>query len=253
MSNAKLSDEQWHKILNFLRQQEGIHIGQEQDCRRFVDAVLWMLRSGAQWRLLPADQGRWNSVYRRCVRWGRHRVWENMLAFFRADADLESIMLDSTVVRAHACAAGALPYPAAPADQALGRSKGGFSSKFHVWVDALGYPLRFVVTAGQVAVVSQAPAVLTGPSAPYALMDKAYDADAVLELLAQQAVIPVIPPKANRKIQREYDRHLYKERHLVECCIGKLKPFRRVFSRFDKTVRSFLNFIRFAAVLIWLR
>ena len=74
-------------------------------------------------------------------------------------------------------------------------------------------------------------------------MDKADDADAVLELLAQQAVIPVIPPKANRKIQREYDRHLYQERHLVECCIGKLKQFRRVFSRFDKTVRSFLNFI----------
>lgn len=181
MSNAQLSDEQWHKILNFLQQQDGIYIGKQQDCRRFIEAVLWMLRSGAQWRLLPAEQGRWNSVYRRFARWGRHRVWDHMLAVFRTDADLESIMLDSTVVRAHACAAGAIPHPAAPADQALGRSKGGFSSKIHIWVDALGHPLRFVATAGPVADVTQAPALLTGPSATYAIMDKAYDADAVLE------------------------------------------------------------------------
>ena len=253
MSNARLSDEQWDKVLNFLRQQQGIYIGQEQECRRFVEAVLCMLRSGAQWRLLPVDQGRWNSVYRRFSRWGRHRVWDDMRAFFSADADLESIMLDSTVVRAHACAAGAIPRPTDPPDQALGRSRGGFGSKIHVLVDALGNPLRFVATAGPVADVTQAPALLTGRSATYAIMDKAYDADAVLELLARQAIIPVIPPKANRNIQRAYDRHLYKERHLVECCIGKLKQFRRIFSRFDKTVRRFLNFIQFAAVLIWLR
>ena len=84
-------------------------------------------------------------------------------------------------------------------------------------------------------------------------MDKADDADAVLDWLIRQAILPVIPPKTHRIVQPEYDRHLYKEPHLVECCIGKLKPFRQVFSRFDKTARHFLNFIQFAAVLIWLR
>ena len=159
-------------------------------------------------------------------------------------------MIDTTVVRAHPCAAGTRE---PEEDPALGRSKGGFSTKIHVLVDALGNPLDFILTAGQVADVTQASALLAGVSADYAIMDKAYDADEVLDQIEQQSMIAVIPPKANRKVQRDYDRHLYKERHLVECCINKLKHYRHIFSRFDKTARNYMSFIRFAAALIWLR
>jgi transposase len=108
MTDVNLSNEQWVKIRDFLRQEANAYVGKdEQSCRRFVEAVKWISRSGAQWRLLPSEYGQWNSVYKRFVRWCKTGVWERMLAYFADDADMENGMLDSTIVRAHPCAAGA--------------------------------------------------------------------------------------------------------------------------------------------------
>lgn len=107
MTNTTLRDDQWLAILGFLRSCPEVYVGQESACRRFVESALWITRSGAQWRLLPAEQGNWNSVYKRFARWCDKGVWERLLAHVANEPDMEQVMIDSTVVRAHACAAGA--------------------------------------------------------------------------------------------------------------------------------------------------
>ena len=120
-------------------------------------------------------------------------------------------------------------------------------------VDALGNPLRLLLSAGQAHEAPYAEALLEGYKAEFVLGDKAYDAESILTIIAEMEAQAVIPPKRNRSEQRDYDEELYKERHLVECFFNKLKQFRRCFSRFDKLARNYLSFLHFASALIWLR
>lgn len=138
-------------------------------------------------------------------------------------------------------------------EQALGRSRGGHSTKVHLATDALGNAIRFILTGGQRNDITQAEALIENLFPDYVIADKGYDADAFVLLIRKTNAEAVIPSRINRKIQRDIDTELYKERHLIECCIGKLKHFRRVFSRFDKLAKNYLSFIYFASTIVWLR
>lgn len=140
-----------------------------------------------------------------------------------------------------------------PAEQALGRSRGGFSTKIHVTVDGLGNPLRLLLTAGQRHDSIKATDLIIDLEFEHVIGDRGYDADAFVSTIEQQGANAVIPPRKNAKDPREYDKWRYRERHLVECFIGKIKHFRRVFSRFDKLARRYLGFVQLASTLIWLR
>ena len=137
--------------------------------------------------------------------------------------------------------------------QALGRSRGGFSTKVHVSVDALGNPLRFILTGGQENGITQAGGLIEGYAGEYVIADKGYDSRGFRQQIAGRGMTPVIPSRSNRKEPHQYDAHLYRERHLVECFINKMKQYRRVFSRFEKLDARYLGFLHFAAALIWLR
>ncbi len=248
-----LSTDQFERLYRLLRGERKIHTKRRALVRRFLEAVLWLGRSGAQWRFLPTEYGAWNSVYKRFARWDDLGVWERLFQQAANAPDLQSVMIDATVVRAHACAAGA-PKNGGQAAQGLGRSRGGFSTKIHVLVDALGNPLRFTLTSGAAGDNPQAIPLLAGIETHEVLADRGYDADRTLAYIKEQLhAVATIPPKKGRLAPRDCDYTAYKERHLVECFIGKLKYFRRVFTRFDKYAKRFLAFVHFASTLIWLR
>ncbi len=138
-------------------------------------------------------------------------------------------------------------------EQSLGRSRGGFSTKIHLATDALGNAVRFILTGGERNDITQAEMLVKDFSADYVIADKGYDAEAFVLKLKERNCEVVIPSRINCTEQRLIDEHLYKERHLIENQIGKLKHFRRVFSRFDKLAKNFLSFIYLASTVVWLR
>jgi transposase len=137
--------------------------------------------------------------------------------------------------------------------EGLGRSNGGFTSKIHASVDALGNLLKFIITPGQRGDITQAEYLLHNVTNAHVIADKAYDSSALRLMLIQQHCDPVIPSKSNSKNPYKHDEHIYKERHSIECFFSKIKYFRRVFSRFDKSARNFAAFLAFVGACIWLR
>ena len=172
---------------------------------------------------------------------------------FAQDPDMEWLIIDTTIIRAHPCAGGALKTSGGQASQALGRSRGGFSTKIHIAVDSLGHPLRFMLTAGQRHDITCAEALIDGYSSEYVIADTSYDSMPFIESITDTGAVPVIPPRANRRDSRDYDVDLYKERHIVECFINKIKQYRRISSRFDKLAVRYMGFLSFVATIICLR
>jgi transposase len=245
----EIANEHWERIEDFLPGQAGDPGVTAKDNRLFVNAILWIGKTGAPWRDLPERFGKSNSVWRRFDRWAAKGVW---LRIFEAlkDPDLEWLILDSTVIRAHQHAAGAVKKGGA--DQALGRSRGGFGTKLHIAVDGLGNPVEFILTGGQEADINQGVALMEGHDAKAVIADKSYDGDDFVAAIVASGAEPVIPPKKNRIFKREYDKDIYKERNLAERFINRIKQFRRVATRYDKMARNFLGFVHVAAIMVLL-
>jgi putative transposase len=143
---------------------------------------------------------------------------------------------------------GDLPAEAA-AREGLGRSRGGLTTKVHAACDALGNPLRFLLTPGQRNDITQADGLLDGYEAEAVVADKGYDADWLVAQIEVAGAEPVIPPKANRTEQRDYDANLYADRNKIERLFNRLKHYRRVATRYEKLGRNYLAFVHLAAAM----
>ncbi len=170
--------------------------------RHRLDGILWLCRTGAPWRDLPAAFGKWNSVWKQFRRWCEAGVWDLLLqALADSGCTLDMLqMIDSTIVRAHRCAAGK---QSEKQKQALGRSRGGFSTKIHLRCNAAGLPIGVVLSEGEAHDVTAYDGLMQQrDSDPGAMLaDKGYDSDAIRHDLQDSGATPEIPTKRNRKVQ----------------------------------------------------
>jgi len=120
-------------------------------------------------------------------------------------------------------------------------------------VRGLGCPVGFILTAGQKGDAPQARTLIEGLAAEVIMADTAYDTDHLREAIAAKGALAVIPNNPSRAKKYPLDKHLYAQRHLVECCFSKLKQFRRVATRYEKTARNYLALVTLAATSLWLQ
>jgi transposase len=173
------------------------------------------------------------------------------LGCFKKNSDNESHIIDATIVKVHQCAWGAIKRPLE--NQAIGKTKGGWTTKIHIVCDALGLPISFFITPGQRHESKIAGCLLARKPSKNVIADKAYDADSLREEIEKQGKRAVIPFRSCRKQRGEFDEDLYKERHLIECLICRMKNYRRIAMRYDKLAVTYSAMIILSFILIWMR
>lgn len=249
MIKYRIKNRIWEAIYAFLQSFKYIHTANENIVRNFIEARLYVIRTGCQWRELPDYYGNWRAIHKRYKSWSDKGLFQKLMEHY-IDADREYVILDSTSIRAHACAAGYYKY--SPHKESLGRSSGGFTTKIHASVDPLGNPLKIILTPGATHDSTQALKLVSDQSAEYVIADKAYNNKIFVNYVKILGGTTIIPPKSNFINPQEYDKHIYKERNIVERFFSKIKYYRGIFSRFDKLASVFLSNLYLIGALLWL-
>ncbi|WP_374210926.1 IS5 family transposase [Streptomyces sp. MCA2] len=271
----ELSDAEWEFVRPLLP--DSLRGRKRLDDRTVLNGIVWKFRTGTAWRDVPERYGPWATLHTRFRRWALDGTFERMLRAAQAKADEAGdidwlVSVDSTVVRAHQHAAGArkggLRVPA------LGRSRGGLTSKIHLACDATGRPLAFTVTGGNSNDCTQFTAVMdairvprVGPGRPqvrpaHVLGDKGYSSRAIRTWLRRRNIPHTIPERTDQirnRLRRgsrggrppAFDKHLYKRRNVVERCFNRLKQWRGIATRYDKTAESYQAAVTLASLLMW--
>ncbi|MFJ2232196.1 IS5 family transposase [Streptomyces halstedii] len=278
----ELSDEEWD-VLSGLLPRTGTGRPRRDD-RVVLNGIVWKLRTGSAWRDVPERYGSWRTLYTRFRRWALDGTFTRMLEAVQAQKDAVGdvdwlVSVDSTITRAHQHAAGARKKGQVPAEtahaHALGRSRGGLTTKVHLACDGRGRPLGFVVTGGNINDCTQLEQVLArirvrrpGPGRPrtrpgHLLGDKGYSSRGIRNYLRKRGIAHTIPERSDQQANRRlrgsgggtppaFDKERYKQRNVVKRCFNALKQYRAIATRYDKTRESCEAALTIASLLMWI-
>ena len=223
-----------------------------------LNAMLYVAEQGCKWRGLLKRFGNWHTIYTRMNRWSKNDVLDAVFEKLQREQlvriRIEAVSMDSTIVKVHPDGTGALKKNG---PQAIGKSRGGWTTKIHMVAANARTAITFALSPGQAHDAQQGRELLGGlgplPEPLPLLMDGAYEDDQTRQLALDFGWILVVPPRRTRLEPWEYDRALYRRRNEIERLFRRLKGCRRIFSRFDKLDVMFLAFLHFALIVEALR
>ncbi|MFI8221373.1 IS5 family transposase [Streptomyces sp. NPDC085932] len=279
----ELSDQEW-ELLAPLIPRAATGRPRVED-RQVVNGMVYKIRTGISWRDLPERYGPWQTVYTRFRRYALDGVFTRALRQIQAHSDAGGdigwlVQIDSTIVRAHQHAAATGRKGGTigdePDDHALGRSRGGLTTKIHLACDGKGRPLAILVTPGQRhdsvcarPLLERIRVPRTGPGQlrcrpDQVIADKAYSSRGFRAYLRKRGIAHTIPEKTDQRRHQlrrgghggrppGFDRETYRRRNTVERCFNRLKGFRGVATRYEKTATSYEAAVTLASILLWAR
>jgi transposase len=276
----EVSDAEWARVAPFLPPQH-TRATYYRDHRTVLNGMLYRHATGCAWRDLPERYGPWSTVHSRLRRWTREGLWDRILQALQRDLDFAGQIdwrlwcIDGSHVWAHRVAAGAGENrpPGEPADHALGRSRGGFTTKLHLVTDGTGLPLAVALSAGQAHESQYVKQLLDAVHVPRRTRgrrrkrpralagDKGYSYPMIRAWLRQRHIRAVIPERTDQVRRRThrpgrkltFDRAAYRRRHVIENCVGWLKEARGIATRFEELAIHYLGLLKIGMIRQLLR
>jgi len=217
--------------------------------REVISGIMHVLHIGCRWVDCPAEYGAPTTIYNRFNRWSKAGIWQNLLDRLVAFDQAKVQCIDSTSAKVHRCGAGG---EGGADKQAIGKSRGGRTTKIHAVVDGLGRIIAFALTEGNRHDLPPASGLIEPlPVAKSLLADAAYDSDAFRSFLLGRGTTPEIKQNPTRKKFHPFDKQAYRGRNVIERAMCRLKDWRRIATRYDKLARNFAASVVLAAIFRW--